>query len=65
MQCTGLSSPFKELSGPRAARGASGSVLPSAQGVILEARDRVPRRAPCMEPASPSAWLSAPLSLHL
>ena len=29
--------------------------LPSAQVVILESRDRVLDRAPCMEPASPSA----------
>ena len=36
----------------------SGLAPPSAQGVILETRDRVPRRAPCMEPASPSAWVS-------
>ena len=35
---------------------------PSAQGVILETRDRVPRRAPCMEPASPFAYVSACLS---
>ena len=33
--------------------------LPSAQGEILESRDRVPHRAPCMEPASPSACVSA------
>ena len=32
--------------------------LPSAQVMILETRDRVPCRAPCMEPASPSASLS-------
>ena len=37
--------------------------LPSAQGVILETRDRVPHQAPCMEPASPSACVSASLSL--
>ena len=37
--------------------------LPSAQNVILETRDRVPRQAPCMEPASPSAGVSASLSL--
>ena len=41
----------------------SGLAPPSAQGVILETRDRVPRRAPCMEPASPSACVSASLSL--
>ena len=39
--------------------------LPLAQGVILETRDRVPRQAPCMEPASPSAYVSASLSLSL
>ena len=53
-------------------------VPPSAQGMILESRDRVPRQAPCMEPASrdrvprrapciepasPSACLSLSLSL--
>ena len=43
----------------------SGLVPPSAQGVILETRDQVPRRAPCMEPASPSACVSASLSLSL
>ena len=43
----------------------SGLALPSVQGVILETRDRVPRRAPCMEPASPSACVSASLSLSL
>ena len=32
--------------------------LPSAQGVILETRDRAPHRAPCVEPASPSACFS-------
>ena len=39
--------------------------LPSAQGMILESRDRVPHRAPLMEPASPSACVSASLSLSL
>ena len=34
--------------------------LPSAQGVILEIQDRVLHQAPCMEPASPSACVSAP-----
>ena len=32
--------------------------LPSAQGVILESQDQVSHRAPCMEPASPSACVS-------
>ena len=35
----------------------SGLALPSAQGMILETWGRVPRPAPCMEPAS----LSVPL----
>ena len=35
--------------------------LPLAQSVILGSRDRVPRRAPSMEPASPSASLSVSL----
>ena len=39
--------------------------LPAVQGVILETWDRVPRRAPCMEPASPSACISASLSVPL
>ena len=41
----------------------SGLAPPSAQGLILETRDQVPRRAPCMEPASPSACVSISLSL--
>ena len=36
--------------------------LPSAQGVIPESWDRVPRWGPCMEPASPSACVSASFS---
>uniref|UniRef100_A0A8C0MN91 Nuclear receptor coactivator n=1 Tax=Canis lupus familiaris TaxID=9615 RepID=A0A8C0MN91_CANLF len=43
----------------------SGLAPPSAQGLILETRDQVPRRASCMEPASPSACVSASLSLSL
>ena len=39
----------------------SSLVPPSAQGVVLETWDRVPHRAPCMEPASPSACVSASL----
>ena len=35
--------------------------LPSAQGVIPGSWDRVPHRAPCKEPASPSACVSASL----
>ena len=41
----------------------SSLALPSAQGVILETQDWVPCPAPCMEPASPSAYVSASLSL--
>ena len=37
--------------------------LPLARGAILETRDLVPRRDSCMEPASPSACVSASLSL--
>ena len=40
-------------------------VLPSAQGVILETQDPVPHWAPCMEFASPSACVSASLSVSL
>ena len=43
----------------------SGLAPPSAWGVILKTRDQVPRWAPCMEPASPSACVSASLSLSL
>ena len=39
----------------------SSLVPPSAQRLILGTRARVPRRAPCMEPASPSACVSASL----
>ena len=43
----------------------SGLEPPSAQGLILETRDRVPYQAPCMEPASPSACVFASLSVCL
>ena len=39
--------------------------LLSAQGVTPGSWDRIPPRAPCMEPASPSACVSASLSLSL
>ena len=42
----------------------SGLALPSAWGVILETQDRVSRQAPCMEPASPSACVSATLCVY-
>ena len=38
---------------------------PLAQGVILETQDQVPHQASCMEPASPSACVSASLCLSL
>ena len=38
-------------------------LLPSAQGVILGSWDGVLHWAPCMEPASPSACVSASLSV--
>ena len=37
--------------------------LPSAQGVILESLDGVPHQTPCMEPASPSAYVFASISV--
>ena len=39
--------------------------LPSAQGMILGSRDRVPHQAPCRGPASPSACVSASLRVSL
>ena len=41
--------------------GSAVELLPSAQGMTPRSRDQVPQRAPCMEPASPSAWVSASL----
>ena len=43
----------------------SGLAPALAQGVILGSWDRVPHWAPCMEPASPSACVSASLSVSL
>ena len=43
----------------------SGLAPPSVQGVILEMWSQVPSWAPCMEPASPSACVSLPLSPSL
>ena len=43
----------------------SGLAPPSAQSVILESWDRIPRQAPCMEPASLPLLVSLPLSLSL
>ena len=46
-------------------RWCSGLAPPAVRGVILEARDQVPRWASCVEPASPSACVSASLLLSL
>ena len=43
----------------------SGLAPPAAWGVILGSRDQVLHRAPCMEPASPSACVSASLCMSL
>ena len=60
---------LSRLSDKNASAGSPGGsavwCLPLAQGVILESQDRVPRQAPCMEPAFPSACVSASLSLSL
>ena len=53
------------LKSERGPQGLRGGCLPSAQGVTLGSRDRVPHRGPCMEPASPSACVSASLSVSL
>ena len=39
--------------------------LPLVQGMIPGSRDQVPHQAPCSEPASPSAYVSASLFLSL
>ena len=46
-----------------AAQVAQWLVPPLAQGLILETQDGVPYQAPCVEPASPSAYVSASLSV--
>ena len=43
----------------------SGLAPPPAQGMILETQNQVPHQASCMDPASPSACVSASLSLSL
>ena len=45
--------------------GSAVEYLPFAQVVILESWDRVPHQAPCVEPASLSAYVSASPSLCL
>ena len=49
----------------RAARWLSGLASPLTQSMILETWDQVLLRAPCMEPASPSACVSTSLSVCL
>ena len=53
----------REVKGPL--RGSGVEHLPSAQVVTPRSRDRVLHRAPCREPASPSAWVSTSLSVSL
>ena len=55
----------KKSEEPGALGGSAAGRLPSAQGVTLGSQDRVRHRAPCREPASPSAFVSASLSLCL
>ena len=45
--------------------GSAVECLPLAQGIALESQDQVPHQAPCVEPASSSAYVSASLSLCL
>ena len=55
--------PFKNARGSLG--GATVWRLPLARGAILETQDRIPHRAPSMEPASLSAYVSASFSLSL
>ena len=57
--------PLKKIIKKGSLGGAAVWRLPLAQGAILETQDRIPRRAPCMEPASPSPYISASLSLFV
>ena len=52
---------FKLAKGGGRLGGSVVECLPSAQGVIQGSRDRVLHRAPCRDPASPSASVSASL----
>ena len=56
---------FTKEVAPGSLGGAAVWRLPLARDAILETRDRIPRWAPCMEPASPSACVSASLSLSV
>ena len=46
-------------------RGSTIERLPLTHGMILDSGDQVPYRAPCMEPSSPSACVSASLCVSL
>ena len=39
--------------------------LPLAQRMVLESQGQLPHQAPCMEPASPSAYVSVSVSLSV
>ena len=52
---------FKDFRGSLG--GSAVECLPLAQGVILETWDGVPHQAPCREPASLSAYVSASLCI--
>ena len=54
-----------EEKGVREAWGAQRGASVLGPGCDPEVTGSVPRRAPCMGPASPSAWVSASLSLPL
>ena len=55
---------FTKAQGQECLGGSAVECLPSAQGVILETQNQVPHRAPCREPASLSACVSASLSVY-
>ena len=56
---------WKSLVGRESLGGLAVWRLRLAQGTILESRDRVPRQAPGMEPASHSSCVSASLSMSI
>ena len=45
--------------------GSAVKCLPLTQGMILESQDGVMHQAPCVAPASPSAYISASLCVSL
>ena len=60
-----LASYFEIVSKVGCLGGSAVECLPPAQVVTPGSWDRVPHQAPCMEPASPSAWVSASLCVSL